>query len=183
GEIRSISDEELISCMVGRPVDNLFPPRSSQLTQKQETVLSVQNLAAPPTLKRASFELRRGQILGIAGLMGSGRTQTVRAIFGLDQARAGTIELKGKYLIASGCTGAGQLMQGLGYLSEDRKGEGLALTLSIADNVTMTRFGSCSSWGWLRLAQQQQQTERMTSALAVKTRSVAQPVNTLSGGN
>ena len=183
GEIRSISDEELISRMVGRPVDNLFPHRSSQLTQKQETVLSVQNLAAPPTLKHASFELRRGEILGIAGLMGSGRTQTVRAIFGLDQARAGTIELKGKYLIASGCTAAGQLMQGLGYLSEDRKGEGLALTLSIADNVTMTRFGSCSSWGWLRLAQQQRQTERMTSALAVKTRSVAQPVNTLSGGN
>jgi len=183
GEIRSISDEELISCMVGRPVDNLFPPRSSQLAQEQETVLDVQNLAAPPNLKDASFELRRGEILGIAGLMGSGRTQTVRAIFGLDQARAGTIELKGKCLIASRCTPAGQLMQGLGYLSEDRKGEGLALTLSVADNVTMTRLGSCSSWGWLRLAQQQQQTERMTSALGVKARTVNQPMNTLSGGN
>ena len=127
-------------------------------------------------------EIRRVGVVG-AGLMGSGRTQTVRAIFGLDQARAGTIELKGKYLIASGCTAAGQLMQGLGYLSEDRKGEGLALGLSIADNVTVTRFSSCSRWGWLNLSRQKRQAEDVTATLAVKARTMQQSVSTLSGGN
>ncbi len=183
GEIKSISDEELISCMVGRPVANLFPRRSSQPVQQEEPILEVRDLATPPTLKNVSFELRRGEILGIAGLMGSGRTRAVRTIFGLDQAKAGTIKLKGQSFAAGGCAPAGQLLQGIGYLSEDRKGEGLAVTLSIADNVTMTRFASCSSLGWLNLSRQRRQAERMGGMLAVKARSVDQRVSALSGGN
>src|SRR5437867_6003434 len=125
GEIRSISDEELISRMVGRPVDNLFPHRSSQLTQKQETVLSVQDLAAPPTLKHASFELRRGEILGIAGLMGSGRTELVRALFGLQPAASGRITLRNRTLGVRGVSPPERLSQGLGYVSDGRRGGGV----------------------------------------------------------
>jgi ribose transport system ATP-binding protein len=184
GGIASVTDEDLITQMVGRPVENLFPVRSRRTeTEKASAVLEVRDLQAPPSLKHASFELRRGQILGVAGLMGSGRTQLVRTIFGLDEARSGTIKLKGAALSARGGAPAMRLFQGLGYLSEDRKGEGLGVTLSVADNVTLTRFSSCSRWGWLDLARQRRQSESLIKALRVKTRSVAQSVKTLSGGN
>jgi ribose transport system ATP-binding protein len=183
GTIKAASDDDLIAQMVGRPVQNLFPRRAFGPAQNTENVLEVRDLTAPPNLKQARFELRRGEILGLAGLMGSGRTQVVRAIFGLDRPESGTIKLKGKTAAARGGTPALRLFQKLGYLSEDRKGEGLALTLSIADNVTMTRFSSCSRWGWLNLWRQRKQAERLTTALSVKARTVQQPVSTLSGGN
>ncbi len=165
GEIAGVSDDELIAKMVGRAQQTLFPVRSNQ---PGETILEVQNLASPPLLKNASFTLRRGEILGIAGLMGSGRTPLLRAIFGLDAITNGTILVDRKVL---------------GYLSEDRKGEGLTLNQSLADNVTVTRFGSCSRWGWLDLSAQRKQTERLVNALKIKTRGVQQAVGSLSGGN
>ncbi|HEX8888932.1 MAG TPA: sugar ABC transporter ATP-binding protein, partial [Pyrinomonadaceae bacterium] len=183
GEIASVRDEALIAHMVGRSVENLFPHRSASGNQDAETVLEVRDLSAPPALKNANFDLRRGEILGLAGLMGSGRTQVVRAIFGLDKPQSGTINLKGKALSLRGGTPAVRLFQRMGYLSEDRKGEGLALTLSIADNITMTRFSSCSRWGWLNLARQRKQAESVTQALRVKAHNVRQAVSTLSGGN
>jgi len=183
GKIASVTDEELITQMVGRPVQNLFPRRSQRSQEDMSPVLEVRDLKAPPSLQNASFDLRRGEILGVAGLMGSGRTQLVRSIFGLDEAQSGTIRLKGKALSARGGVPAMRLFQGLGYLSEDRKGEGLGVTLSVADNVTVTRFSSCSRWGWLNLPRQRQQSESLIRALGVKARSVAQSVKTLSGGN
>ena len=191
GDIASTTDEELITQMVGRPVESLFPSREParlghedpQDPGKPRAILEVRDLSAPPLLQQASFELRRGEILGIAGLMGSGRTQLVRVIFGLDQAESGTIVLNGKTSAARGGAPVMRLSQGLGYLSEDRKGEGLGVTLSVADNVTMTRFSSCSRQGWLNLARQRQQTESQVKALGIKSRSVVQPVKTLSGGN
>src|SRR3989442_1424884 len=183
GEIRSVSDDQLIAHMVGRAIQNLFPPRISATAQGHEAVFEGKNLAAPPLLKDASFELRRGEILGVAGLMGSGRTQVVRTIFGLDRADSVTINLGGKPVGARGGTPAVRLFQKIGYLSEDRKGEGLALGLSIADNVTVTRFSSCSRWGWLNLSRQKRQAEDVTATLAVKARTMQQPVSTLSGGN
>ena len=183
GEISSVADEELITQMVGRPVQNLFPRRGRRGDEETSVVLEVRDLKSPPNLQHASFDLRRGQILGVAGLMGSGRTQLVRSIFGLDEVESGTISLKGKALSARGGAPAMRLLQGLGYLSEDRKGEGLGVTLSVADNVTLTRFSSCSRWGWLNLARQSQQTEGLIAALGVKARSVGQSVKTLSGGN
>ena len=146
-------------------------------------LLEVRDLAAPPLLKRASFELRRGEILGIAGLMGSGRTPLVRAIFGLDKPKAGTIIVRGKPASVRSGTPAVRLQQRLGYLSEDRKGEGLALNLSIADNVTVTCFSSCSRWGWLDLLRQRKLTQSLIDTLSIKARSARQTVGTLSGGN
>lgn len=183
GDIASVTDEQLIASMVGRPVAHLFPRRKPDGTQSKETILDVRDLTAAPGLKHASFQLRRGEILGLAGLMGSGRTQVVRALFGLDKADSGTIAIRGKTLSAHGGTPAMRLLQSMGYLSEDRKGEGLALTLSIADNVTMTRFGSCARWGWLDRGRQRKQTEKLIDALSIKARTVNQPVRTLSGGN
>ncbi|HSQ25365.1 MAG TPA: ATP-binding cassette domain-containing protein, partial [Pyrinomonadaceae bacterium] len=180
GKIDSFSDDELIMHMVGRRVDNLFPRRPATSPFGKETVLEVRDLAAPPALKGASFELRRGEIFGIAGLMGSGRTNVVRSIFGLDRHSSGSISVKDQ---TRGVTPAERLSQSVGYLSEDRKNEGLAITLSIADNVTMTRFKSCSRFGWLNLSRQRAVARDIVSSLAVKARDVEQPVTALSGGN
>ena len=180
GTIATTSDAELIAQMVGRSIENLFPPRAPAPTR--ETIFEVHDLTAPPVLKQASFELRPGEILGIAGLTGSGRTQIVRTIFGLDEAKGGDVKLKGKAVTVLSTT-ALRLLQGFGYLSEDRKGEGLAVNLSVSDNITMTRFSLCARWGWLDLQRQKRQAETITRALGIKSQTPQQPVNTLSGGN
>jgi ribose transport system ATP-binding protein len=166
---------------VGRPVENLFPQRGQR--SEGEVILEVRDLSAPPGVKHASFELKRGEILGIAGLMGSGRTEMVRALFGLDPVKSGTIKLGSKTLPAQGLTPSGSLRRGLGYLSEDRKGEGLALALSVADNLTLTRFDPCAQWGWLDLTRQSDQASRWIAELGIKAREAFQATRTLSGGN
>jgi ribose transport system ATP-binding protein len=182
GEIANTTDDELIAKMVGRAQQNLFPVRS-QPAGDLETILDVQNLASPPLLKSASFELRRGEILGIAGLMGSGRTPLLRTIFGLERPASGTIKVNKKSLPSGRSTPAMRLIQGLGYLSEDRKSDGLTLNQSIADNVTVTKFDSCSRLGWLDLRAQRKQTEKLVNALKIRIQGVQQDVGSLSGGN
>ena len=180
GDISSTTDDELIAKMVGRAQQNLFPVRSAT---PGETILDVRNLASPPLLKNASFELRRGEILGLAGLMGSGRTPLLRTIFGLERAESGTISVNKRSLSDRRNSPAMRLIEGLGYLSEDRKGDGLTLNQSIADNVTVTRFDSCSRWGWLDLGAQRKQTQQLVNALKIRTHGVQQDVGALSGGN
>ena len=180
GDIATTTDDELIAKMVGRAQQNLFPVRNAR---PGDTILDVRNLASPPLLKDASFELRRGEILGIAGLMGSGRTPLLRAIFGLERPESGTIEINKKTLPAGRTTPSMRLIEGVGYLSEDRKGEGLTLNQSVADNVTVTRFDSCSRCGWLDLSAQRKQTEKLVSALKIRSRGVQQDAGSLSGGN
>ena len=177
GAIGSVSDDELIAKMVGRAQQNLFPGRSNV---PGDTILEVRNLAVPPLLKDASFTLRRGEILGIAGLMGSGRTPLLRAIFGLDPVESGSVTVNKS---TGRSTPAMRLLEGVGYLSEDRKGDGLTLNQSLADNVTVTRFGSCSRLGWLDLNAQRKQTEQLVDALKIKTSGVMHAVSSLSGGN
>jgi ribose transport system ATP-binding protein len=182
GEIANITDDELIAKMVGRAQQTLFPVRTPR-GETPETILEVRNLSSPPLLKDASFDLRRGEILGIAGLMGSGRTPLLRAIFGLERPESGTIAVNKKSLASGRSTPAMRLIEGLGYLSEDRKGDGLTLNQSIADNVTVTKFDSCSRWGWLDLGAQRKQAARLVDALKIRTRGVQQDVGSLSGGN
>jgi ribose transport system ATP-binding protein len=107
----------------------------------------------------------------------------IRSLFALDRPEGGSIKVKGQMLKLRRGTAAQRLSESFAYLSEDRKGEGLALALSIGDNVTMTRFASCSRWGWINLSQQRAQTASLVRSLSVKARNSDQPVATLSGGN
>jgi len=183
GELKTVSDQQLIAHMVGREVENLFPRRAADTEVGRDTVLEVADLSSSRVLKHASFELRRGEIFGIAGLMGSGRTRLARTMFGLDPATGGSIKIKGKSFNAREGNPALRLRQKMGYVSEDRKGEGLAVTLSVADNLTITRFNSCATAGWLSLTRQAAQAESLINSLSVKARDVRQPVSMLSGGN
>lgn len=183
GRITSVTNERLIAQMVGRSVAGLFPERTRERSGDGEIVLRVRDLSAPG-VDRVSFELRRGEILGIAGLIGSGRTELIRALFGLVPASSGAVVVRGRDVSARDANAARRLHAGFGYLSEDRKGEGLALPLSIADNLTMTRLSACRSrWGWLDLRRQRERSQTWIEALHIRARSATQAVRTLSGGN
>jgi len=186
GAIEDVANEQLVAHMVGRPVENLFPPRTRH--DAGEVVLSVKNLKAEPAVRSASFDLRRGEVLGIAGLMGSGRTEMVRAIFGLDPIAGGEVSVSAGARSSSHRTLRSRVLRerlaaGIGYLSEDRKREGLALTMSLADNITLTNFRACATRGWIRLGEQHDQASRWMRALGVRARTSEQPAVTLSGGN
>ena len=183
GPIQDLPNEKLITAMVGRSVKELFPahsPRSA--TEVSECVLEVKNLSAQPAVREASLQLRRGEILGIAGLIGSGRTELVRTLFGLEKADAGEISVFGKPLPLH-VPPETRIARGLGYLSEDRKGEGLALSLSVADNITFTNFASCSRRGWIDLSKQQGQAQKSAHAVYVRAATMDVAIQKLSGGN
>ena len=190
GRITDTSNDQLIAHMVGRPALTPRPPlpcpplRSGEGDRNESNVIvAVHDVAAPPLLKQASFELRRGEVLGIAGLMGSGRSELIRALFGLEPRASGRIDVGGRQVPVSGASPARRLAQGFGYLSEDRKREGLALTLSVADNLTATRYAACSpGWGWLDLARQRTAAEQWIETLHIRG-APGQPVRALSGGN
>jgi ribose transport system ATP-binding protein len=179
GSLSCVTNEQLIALMVGRTVGELFPRRQGR--PSDAVALEVANLAAPG-LREASFTLRRGEVLGVFGLMGSGRTEMVRALFGLARPTGGTVRV-GAAERPLGAAPARRLADGIGYLSEDRKGEGLALPLSVADNVTATRLRSCSRGGVLDTVLQRRQTAERARELHVRMRDPGQAVRTLSGGN
>jgi ribose transport system ATP-binding protein len=180
GLIGTVTNEQLVGHMVGRSVDQLFPERVAH--GDGAIALDVRDLTAPPDVVQASFTLRRGEILGLAGLMGSGRTELVRALFGLAPVASGIVRIAGAESMLS-ATPAARIRQRLGYLSEDRKGEGLALPMSVADNLTMTGYAKCAAHGWLHLGAQRAQTRRWIGDLGIKAHDPEQPVRTLSGGN
>ena len=180
GTIAATTNEQLITMMVGRSADGLFPTRHRP--RDAAIALSVRGLAAPPRLHDASFDLRAGEIFGIAGLLGSGRTELVRALYGLDTAASGTVALHGTSRPARDATPADRVRHGVGYVSEDRKGEGLALPMSIADNLCATR-PQRSRAGMIDLARQTERTRHWIRELRVRARSATQAVRSLSGGN
>jgi ribose transport system ATP-binding protein len=180
GSLALTTNEALITAMVGREMADLYPTR--QPPADAGPVLEVTDLAAAPVVRSATFSVRPGEVLGVFGLMGSGRTETIRALFGLDEG-SGALRLRDREEPVAGGSPARRIRQGIGYVSEDRKGEGLALSLSVADNVTITRLASCARMGILDPARQRRDAQAATARLGVKAASVMQPVRTLSGGN
>ncbi len=178
GPMARTSLASIITAMVGRELTELFPksPRTPG-----EPILELGGLAGSPLPRRADLTLRRGEVLGIAGLVGAGRTEMLRAVFGLDPVRAGQVMVRG--MTSGSGTPRGRIGQGLGLLSEDRKGEGLALARSIEDNLTYSRLAPYSSWGWLDLRTRRREASRWMAALRVQARGVSQAVGELSGGN
>jgi ribose transport system ATP-binding protein len=135
-------------------------------------------------VEQASLRVRAGEIVGIAGLVGAGRTELLRGLMGLEErAVAGRLAVDGRAIAIDRMTPWDRLAAGLGYLSEDRKGEGLTLPMSIADNMTCTRYDSVSRRGVVDGRAQREQGQRWVDQLKVKARTPLQAVRTLSGGN
>ena len=177
GPARELSVEQIVGMMVGRSIAELYP-RSDR--EPGEVVLEVINLCGVAKPSSASLCLRRGEVLGVAGLVGAGRTELVRAIFGLDPIRSGNVKL-GMYL--GPASPVRRWMQGAGLLSEDRKNEGLAVGLSVADNMTASRLTGFGPFGLVLPRLQHQAAARWIEALGIHCIGPDQPVASLSGGN
>jgi len=175
--VAKITADQIVTLMVGRQVDELYP-RSER--RAGEVVLEIEDLAGLQNPKSASLQLRRGEVLGIAGLVGAGRTELLRSLFGLEPVRKGRIRL-GVY--TGPASPVKRWMQGAGLLSEDRKEEGLALSLSVADNVTLSKLRGFGPFGLVLPGRQDRATRRWLEQLDIRCRGPRQPVSSLSGGN
>jgi ribose transport system ATP-binding protein len=177
GKTGEVSVDRIIAMMVGREVKELYP--RSQRTAG-EVVLEVTDLAGARKPERATLELRRGEVLGIAGLVGAGRTELMRAVFGLDKVRRGEV----KVMQFSGAATPGRRwQQGVGMVSEDRKTEGLAVGMSIADNITLSRLAGLGPGRLVMPGRQRRACRQWIEQMPIKCVSPSQSVNDLSGGN
>ncbi len=174
------SRDELIRLMVGRDVAHTFPPKSARIGLPK---LEVRALQRKPHLPEVSFEVREGEVLGIAGLVGSGRTKMIRALVGADTAYRHEVHLGGKRLRVR--SPAHARAAGIGLAPEDRKRQGLVLDASLRDNILVTNLRKVCHrlWRFIRPSAANEAAGEQIRKLQVKAASAAQPARTLSGGN
>jgi ribose transport system ATP-binding protein len=174
--IDELDEDKLVRLMVGRDIENLYPKTEVEIG---DVVLRAEGITRGRVLKDCSFEVRSGEILGFAGLVGAGRTELARAVFGADRIDSGTIELDGQELHIRGPQNA--IDAGIGYLTEDRKGEGLALQLGVDQNITLAHLPT--RFGLINLAEERRTARRRRDELNIRTPSIRRRVQVLSGGN
>lgn len=170
--------DRAIQLMVGRPLADLYPKRSNTLG---EVVLAVEGLSRGTIFENVSFAVRAGEILGFGGLVGSGRTEIARVLFGIDQPTAGRILLDGKP--ASFATPKDALKAGIAYVSEDRMGQSLVMDFAILANAVLAVVDRAAPFGFLERARELALVQPHLTRLRVRCRGYDQPVQQLSGGN
>jgi ABC-type sugar transport system ATPase subunit len=173
-----VTTEELIRMMVGRSVAELFP---KQPVVPGAVLLEVRGLSLPGRFADVSFHIRRGEIVGMAGLVGAGRTELAEALFGIAPAASGAVLLDGREVHIRSPEQAMAL--GIGYVPEDRKLHGLVLQMSVAQNITLPVLGQFARLGWLDRRAERGRAQEDAARLEVKLADVDQPVGQLSGGN
>jgi len=169
---------ELIRLMVGRSIAEQIAKREVEIG---DAVLEVDGIRRKDALAPISLSVGAGEILGVAGLMGSGRTELARAIFGADRVDGGTVRVGGTSL--PGTNPAASIAAGLGFLTEDRKQQGLVLLMSVAENITLTSLGEISRHGVLDLVGERAKAEELVDKLRIRAASLDQEAINLSGGN
>ena len=178
GDMAAPRLNDLIRLMVGREIEDIYPRVPHALGKP---VLELHSLCGEKKPRSVSLTLREGEILGVAGLIGAGRTETLRAFFGLDRIKSGRALVFSRE--STRCAPARRLRQGIGLLSENRKEEGLMLNRTLADNLTITRYGPMSKLGFISNRRQHRRAGDWMARLDVRAQSPAQTVNELSGGN
>ncbi|WP_239613742.1 sugar ABC transporter ATP-binding protein [Cohnella mopanensis] len=176
-----VSIDRIISMMVGREIYQPTKP-DRRMANDNDVVLEVRNLNRGKVLRDVSFSLRKGEILGVAGLVGAGRTETARAIFGADPVESGDIYIRGSKVRISGPDQA--VKYGIGYLSEDRKHYGCLLEMDVKTNVgiaALERF--TKGFGWMSDKRMADAADNVVGELKVKTPGIGQKLKNLSGGN
>ena len=199
GDMGTATLAQLVELMIGRRLDEMFPRVPHE---PGPPILHIAGLSGRRLPSNVDLMLHRGEILGLAGLVGAGRTELLRCIFGLDAVRSGAVCLAGltggkqrDFAAPSrppllqpspsrtGATPATRLAQGIGLLSEDRQAEGLALSRSIADNITLSRLSPFARLGWLNLRALERTAAGWIQRLDIRSRGPGQRVRDLSGGN
>ncbi len=174
----AFTQEELIANMIGRPLENLYLKEPAEIT---DTMLEVKGLTRKGVFEDISFNVRKGEVVGFFGLVGAGRSEIMRAIFGVDRYDSGEIILDGKKL--KGGNPAAAIEAGIGFCTEDRKKEGLALKLSILLNMTLVRLPLLAKAGVINRSAQRAAANEYMQSISIKAPSVNQLVGNLSGGN
>jgi ribose transport system ATP-binding protein len=178
GAMADATLSRLVERMIGRRLDEMFPRVAHQIGPP---VLEVRALSGRRLPIAVDLTLHRGEILGLAGLVGAGRTELLRCIYGLEPVRDGTVRVA--TLTGGRVTPGARLRQGVGLLSEDRQAEGLALSRSIADNITLSRLSPLARWGWINPRAVRRAAAEWIQRLDIRTRGTEQRVRDLSGGN
>jgi len=176
--VGATSQPELIRMMVGRTLDALFPKHDATIGAP---LLEVKDIAYGRMVRGVSFELRRGEIVGLAGLVGAGRSETALALFGITPAESGAIVLDGRAVNIRSPRQAMQL--GLAYVPEDRKNQGLILPMTVRENTTMAILRRLTNGGFVDRRAERKITGEYVEQLRIRTPSIAQVVRNLSGGN
>ena len=175
--IDELTTDEIITKMVGRKMDNVYPVKEAEIGEK---LLEIKNLTQPNVFSNISFTLHRGEILGMSGLVGAGRTEVVRAIFGMDSYSSGEIIINGKSVEIKKVSDA--IREGIIMLSEDRKLEGLVLIRSICENIGLPNLKRYRGF-LLNKKREREDAQEMKEKLAIKTPTIGTEAQNLSGGN
>jgi len=176
--IADMTPDDMVRRMVGRELSALFPKQDAQVG---EPVMKVHRLTREGVFFDVSFEVRAGEIVALAGLVGAGRSEVARAIFGIDKPDAGHVEVGGRTLPPGRPLVA--MRAGIGFVPEDRRQQGLVMDLSIARNATMTRTGALARGGLIRSGAEDRLAKEWATRLQLKFHRLADPVGFLSGGN
>jgi rhamnose transport system ATP-binding protein len=178
GLVRETKVDEIIRMMIGRSLTQMFPKIP---VEPGETVLAVKGLSRTGVFKDVSFELRRGEILGFFGLVGAGRSEVMRAVFGIEAADAGSVRIDGREVAALDPRSA--MASGIAYVPEDRQVQGTILAMNIRENATLAVLDRLARRSWLNLPRERALTEEYGTRMEIKAESWEQAVNSLSGGN
>ncbi len=174
----STDHSEFVRLMVGRDIEDQFPRRKPELG---DVLLEVKNLSQKGVLEDISFELHAGEVVGIAGIVGAGRTELAEAIFGSEPADSGEVQIGGESLRPGQPREAKN--QGIGFITEDRQGEGIVPPLSVSENLGLAALEDNSSIGLVNRRKQRQQADKMIEELNIRTPGPDQEIRYLSGGN
>jgi len=176
--VDEISSDDLIVSMVGRQIDQYFPKKKSKIG---EEVLSVKGLSKTGLFKDVSFNLKRGEIIGITGLVGAGRTEVCQTLFGIMKKDEGTVSIDGKE-VRIRCP-KDSMNQGIGYLPEDRQKEGLVMEWDIGRNITLSNMDTYSTNGWINESVERSISGEFSNKVHIKAQTIYDLVSSLSGGN
>jgi ABC-type sugar transport system ATPase subunit len=176
----SETPESLVTAMLGRPLELTFPDKAPPPADAK-TVLEAEHLARGSAVRDVSFSIREGEILGVAGLVGSGRSETARLVFGADRPDSGTVRLHGREVNVRSARGA--VRSGIAMLPESRKTQGLVLGRSVLENVTLPHLRRVSRGSLLSLSSERRRTTRLLERVGVNTARLGSDVSALSGGN
>ena len=177
-KVKDTKISQIVSDMVGRNIEHLFPHSH---VAGNETVLAVQDVSTSTKLKNISFEMKKGEVLGVFGLMGAGRTELAKAIFGVDKIQSGKITVHGKEL-KYGST-ASAVQAGMGLVTEDRKAEGILHEMSVVQNMTLPTVKEFSKAGFVSVSKERKEARVLVDKFRVKTPSLGHKIMFLSGGN
>jgi rhamnose transport system ATP-binding protein len=178
GKVADTSTDEIINMMIGRNIDHMFPKKDPNIGDE---ILAVENLSQLGAFQNVSFSLHKGEILGFFGLVGAGRTEVMRTIFGIDKRNGGSMTVGGKPYAPKGPHDA--MTHGIGFVPEDRQRQGVILSMSIGKNITMPQLGSLCHFGITNAKRELEVTKTYGEMMEIRAAGWHVDADTLSGGN